>query len=306
MRAGFFDLHLVAWPMFVASSRGMWRQFTGDELGILLASYAFEVQKSRGVEPSKMVFGCSLVSSRMLKSFAEVSWPSAGTCQCSIQLLVVNGVCQLEGHVFQAEGCVFMETLTGFKWISRKAAELEAASGLIPVLLYEEALGYALCSFVRDKDGISACAVLVELATKLYSEGSNLHERLEQLRDKYGSFQTNNGYFTCDPEIQKKFFDSIRNGGNYVNELAGIKVTSVRDIAKGVDTGHPSGQCELPTSGGNVITLRLENGAVCTLRSSGTEPKLKYYMEIRDDSREGKHRELLDIVSAIASVLPGK
>lgn len=199
-----------------------------------------------------------------------------------------------------------METLTGFKWISRKAAELEASSGLHPVLLYEEALGYALCPFVRDKDGISACAVLVELAAKLYSEGSSLHERLEKLREKYGSFHTNNGYFTCDPATQKKFFDCIRNGGNYVKELGGMKVTSLRDIARGVDTGSPSGKSELPRSGGDVITLRFENGAVCTLRSSGTEPKLKYYIEVRDDSREGRHGELADLVSAIADALPRK
>ncbi|CDI77757.1 phosphoglucomutase, putative [Eimeria acervulina] len=93
---------------------GEWHQFTGDEIGIMLAAYLLEVRVKQKKEKAKMLFISSVVSSSMLKAFAE------------------------------ANGCVYRCTGTGFKWIENRAALLQQQQSLEPVLLYEEALGFGV------------------------------------------------------------------------------------------------------------------------------------------------------------------
>lgn len=208
------------------------------------------------------------------------------------------------GGSSQANKCVFEETPTGFKWMGNKAVELEESRKLKPVLVYEEALGYAVTPLVRDKDGVTAAAVIVELACHLHSQGSCLTKYLADLRSRYGHFVTNNGYLRAEPPQQKKALAWLCNGGKYHDSFGRFKVASVRDVASGKDSGASDGLCQFPKAAGEMVTLRFENGAVLNLRPSGTEPKLKWYSELGSQDPQAAVKELAELVKAVTEALP--
>lgn len=210
----------------------------------------------------------------------------------------------LRARLLQANGCAFAETPTGFKWMGNKAAELAEARNLMPVLVYEEALGYAVTPIVRDKDGVSAAAVLVELACFLHDRGSCLTSFLAELRARYGHFVTNNGYKPAQPCQQRAALAWLCNGGKYHDSFGRFKVSSVRNVALGTDSGAPDGVCSFPKAAGDMVTLRFENGAVLTLRPSGTEPKLKWYAELGSQDPETASKDLAELVKSVVDALP--
>lgn len=132
-------------------------------------------------------------------------------------------------------------------------------------------------------DGIRAAAVFGEFASWVYAHGKNVSAYLDDLYAKYGFFATNNRYFFCyEPEKLPLIFGEMRNGGKYVDTCGRFKISSIRDLTTpGYDSTQPDKKPILPVSRGTeMITFHFENGAVATLRGSGTEPKLKYYTEL--------------------------
>jgi phosphomannomutase len=158
------------------------------------------------------------------------------------------------GALAERAGVGYAETLTGFKWISRAAPDL--------VYGYEEALGYAVApDLVRDKDGISAALRIAERAAGLKAAGSSLPARLEELAAEYGRYVTDQV--------------SIR-----VEDLAVIADTMQRVRATPPETllGAPV-QVEDLLPDADVLRWRVPNARV-VVRPSGTEPKLKAYLEV--------------------------
>ncbi|KAG6910909.1 hypothetical protein DXG01_006592 [Tephrocybe rancida] len=159
---------------------------------------------------------------------------------------------------------------------------------------YEEAIGYMFGSEIRDKDGVAATMTFAEIVTALHGQGKFVSSHLRDLYARYGYFQTSNSYFICtDPPTIDRIFARIRsyysvepqNGPSYPREIAGLTVTSVVDLTTGYDsTNPPSYKPFLPLSSGHMIQFRAENQSkgtkiVLTTRTSGTEPKIKYYLE---------------------------
>jgi len=159
---------------------------------------------------------------------------------------------------------------------------------------YEEAIGFMFGSDVRDKDGVAATVHFAELVTCLNQQGKTAESYLQELYQRYGYFQTSNSYFICShPPTIDKIFARIRNYDNaaiaetphYPLEIAGLKVTRVVDLTMGYDTGNPpTYQPSLPLSLGHMVQFRAESPSgeikiVLTTRTSGTEPKIKYYLE---------------------------
>jgi len=152
------------------------------------------------------------------------------------------------------------ETLTGFKWISRVE---DLGFG------YEEALGYCVApDLVRDKDGISAGIALADLAAQLKDEGSTISARLDELAARHGVHVTDqlSLRFTDLAQIPV-LMDRFRQ--NAPESLGGSEVSEVTDLSKGTD--------KLPAT--NAIVLHTFSGARIIVRPSGTEPKLKCYLE---------------------------
>lgn len=202
------------------------------------------------------------------------------------------------------EGLYYEETLTGFKWLGNKADELQK-KGLTFIYAFEEAIGYMIGDVCLDKDGVRGAACLAELAIYLNYKGLLLSEYLKQLQEKYGYFETNNRYFFCyDPVLMEKIFAKIRNNGKYCTSVGKFPVKYIRDLTTGYDNSQPNGQAVLPTSSSShMITFTFENGCVATLRGSGTEPKLKYYVELGGSDPSKVHVELNEVVQAIIDQL---
>jgi phosphomannomutase len=184
---------------------------------------------ARGVEPDA-VFANSIVSSRLLAAMAK------------------------------GAGIRHEETLTGFKWISR-------VEGLR--YGYEEALGYCVDpGSVRDKDGVSACLLMAELAATLKAEGRGLTDLLDDLAVEHGVHATDSfSVRVADLSLIDTVMGRLRDAPP--QEVAGLAVTRADDLATGSEA--------LPPTDG--LRYFLEDDSRIIVRPSGTEPKLKVYLE---------------------------
>ena len=236
------------------------RVLTGDEIGVLLADHL--LRHRRGAVAT------TVVSSSMLAALAADA------------------------------GVPFIQTLTGFKWLSRAG---DAAS--TPLLFaYEEALGYAVApDLVRDKDGISAALLLAERTAELAVLGKTLLDRLDELACRYGLHRTSQvSIRLTNADELTTVMQRIR--AHPPSALAGLRVVAVRDLLQ-ADSGLPAS---------DVLILSLTRGRVA-LRPSGTEPKLKAYLEVvnpvvGDDvgaARSAAEVVLVALTAAVHALLAG-
>ncbi|MFD5630591.1 phospho-sugar mutase [Streptomyces sp. NPDC127072] len=166
----------------------------------------------------------------------------------------------LLGRIAEKAGLPYEETLTGFKWIAR-------VEGLR--YGYEEALGYCVDpEGVRDKDGITAALLITELASELKEEGRTLLDLLDDMAVEYGLHATDQ--LSVRVEDLSLIADAMRRlRERPPTRLAGLAITDAEDLTKGTD--------RLPPTDGLRYTL---DGARVIVRPSGTEPKLKCYLEV--------------------------
>ncbi|MFJ9628647.1 phospho-sugar mutase [Streptomyces sp. NPDC101175] len=166
----------------------------------------------------------------------------------------------LLGRIAEKAGLPYEETLTGFKWIAR-------VEGLR--YGYEEALGYCVDpDGVRDKDGITAALLITELASELKEEGRGLLDLLDDLAVTHGLHATDQ--LSVRVEDLTVIADAMRRLREQPpTELAGLVVTKAEDLTEGTE--------KLPPTDGLRYTL---DGARVIVRPSGTEPKLKCYLEV--------------------------
>lgn len=163
-------------------------------------------------------------------------------------------------------------TLTGFKWIMR------ADPGL--VFGYEEALGYAVAPYlVRDKDGITAALALARAAQREKRAGRTLLDVLDDLHRRIGVFATGQVSVRLD-DLAAVAAAMRRLRTSPPDRVAGRPVTAVRDLLTGAVDG-PDGLAGLPPA--DVLLLELDGGARVVARPSGTEPKLKIYLQAVTD-----------------------
>lgn len=234
---------------------GFWQKLTGDEVGLLLADFILQ-----GSHSSNQAVLNSTVSSQSLKYLA------------------------------QKYGIHYEEALTGFKWLGNRALDL-SKEGYDVVFAYEEALGYMCNPYILDKDGISALYDFVRVLQSISIKGSTVRKELERLASSIGHFATHNSYYVV-AEAQKvsETFRCIRQAGVPQNIGDNFQVTAWRDLTTGYDSTTPDRKPRLPVSrSSDMITVEgMLNGSEVrfTTRGSGTEPKLKVYIEARSSSRE--------------------
>jgi phosphomannomutase len=199
-----------------------------------------------------------------------------GTLACSI---VSSPALRI---VAEAHGLEFRETLTGFKWISRTPGMLFG---------FEEALGYLVNpGTVRDKDGISAAVAFLGLATASAQAGESVAGLLDRFADTFGSFGSD--------QISIRYAELSRIGEVMSGlralpptELAGARVTRIDDLADGFEALPPS----------DVLRVWLDDGTRVMIRPSGTEPKLKVYVDVQ--SADGDAAERAATVTARLAAL---
>ncbi|XP_051557899.1 phosphoglucomutase-2 isoform X3 [Myxocyprinus asiaticus] len=264
-------------------SFGQWKVFSGNELGALLGWWIFHCwkqQKGEGKASIKDVYMLSsTVSSKILRAIAV------------------------------KEGFHFEETLTGFKWMGNRAREL-MDQGKTVLFAFEEAIGYMCCPVVLDKDGVSAAAIAGEFTCYLAAKNVTLSQQLTSIYEEYGYHITKNSYFIChNQDTIKQLFERLRNYSGekcYPKECGSFAITAVRDLTTGYDSNQPDNKAVLPTSkSSHMITFTFANGGVSTMRTSGTEPKIKYYTELcaapGNSDLDQLKTELDNLVDAIVS-----
>lgn len=238
---------------------GDYRMLTGDEVGALLGWWIAERGHRDGV-PATGVYAQSIVSGTLLERIAEDA------------------------------GLGYATTLTGFKWIS-KVSDLRFG--------YEEALGYCVDpTAVKDKDGITASLLMLEMVAALKAEGRGPQDVLDDLARRFGLYATSQlSVRVSDLSLISDAMVRLRTDAPTV--LGGRAVVRMDDLEDGVD-GLP------PTDG---LRFSLPDGRVI-IRPSGTEPKLKCYLQVvvpvTGDiaaARSTAHAELETLRSGVAAVL---
>jgi phosphomannomutase len=245
------------------ASPGGYVQLTGNEVGVLLGHYVLTQGKEQGEQGPDRAVIASIVSSPLL------------------------------GVIARALGVHFDETLTGFKWIANRAIELEG-EGKRFAFGYEEALGYTVGDVVRDKDGVSAAVLMAEMAAWLRDAGRTVLDELDAIHRRYGVFVSSQVNVT-------------RAGAAGADEIRGIMsrlraekprtigdraVAVIRDYETRTETrlgeGRDGKTAPLGLPPSNVLAFELEGGSRIIARPSGTEPKIKYYFDVREAVGEGE------------------
>ncbi len=173
-------------------------------------------------------------------------------------------------------------TLTGFKYIAELMGEFDGKKKFIAA--GEESYGYMVGDFVRDKDAVSACAFFAAMAAAAKDEGSNLYQWLLQMYLESGFYKetlVNLVRTGADGEMQiKAMMEKFRN--NPPATLGGEKVTRLFDYKKSEERDLTSGATKpitLPKS--DVLQFYTDKGSKISVRPSGTEPKIKFYMSVK-------------------------
>jgi phosphomannomutase len=179
-------------------------------------------------------------------------------------------------QIARARGANYLRTPTGFKWIAARGREHAAREQLELLFGYEEALGYAFFAMADDKDGIAALYVACELLRRLWQRGESFEDRLDALARAHGAFVS-----------RQLSLPAVDAAGNE-------RVASVLDKLRALDPRQllgPDTQLEdharapAPLS---LLVFRALNGTRVCVRPSGTEPKLKFYLQAREDVAPGE------------------
>jgi phosphoglucomutase len=255
----------------VPDKKGDFVLITGNQLGCLHLDYILLTRRELGLMPKR---------------------PAA------IRSIVTTG---LQERIAQKYGAASYECLTGFKWIAEMMREFEK-KGLDYVYGTEESYGHLIEDEVRDKDGISAAALTAEMTLYWRSKGKSLLDRLDDIYLEYGYYEEKgiNKYFEgpSGMDIMRGIMEDYRK--RQPATLGGIKVASIRDVKAGktwqVGREDAAEKVSLPAS--DVIQWYLEDGTMVTVRPSGTEPKIKYYILLRTDAQAAGGRGAADGLDA--------
>jgi phosphomannomutase len=188
----------------VPGADGAWRALTGDEVGAVLCHHLLQRGERAPTDDRPPLVVTTVVSS------------------------------QLAGAIARAAGARFVETLTGFKWLSRPAMEHPEWR---QVLAYEEALGYAIGPDAKDKDGITAALAMADLVTDLAAEGRTVGDLLDDLHRAHGAHVTRNGWTTLDGPGAVEALAAV------VERLAAAPSTRSATGRSSDETGPPPTSC---------------------------------------------------------------
>jgi phosphomannomutase len=244
-----------------------WKALSGNEIGALIGEYVLRRRRDAGTLSAENFVIKTVVTSDMLLHMADA---------------------------FGVRG--MGEVLTGFKWIGSKMDEEGAENFLFG---FEEAHGYLVGDFIRDKDAGTAALILAQRAAQSKAEGRSLHQDLDALFEKYGCFTelTLSKTMTGPTGMARMSEIMQRLRAAPPKALANMEVQRVRDYQAGTDVfaNGSTSACNVPQ--GNLLVFHLAaTGFRAAVRPSGTEPKIKFYLfafappESIQDLRKTKRR----------------
>ena len=225
---------------------------TGNQMGALLTDYICLSRKELGSMPQHPALIRSIVTATLADRIAA------------------------------SYGVDTVECLTGFKWIASVMEEFLATKKHTYVFGFEESYGYTVEDAIRDKDGVSAAAMCAEMTLYWRSKGKSLLGRLEELYSQFGYYQdasiSENFPGATGGAAMKAIMAKLRSDSP--KSIGGVKVEKIRDVAESVtfDPAKPTAKTPISLPKSNVLQFFLEGGTIVSARPSGTEPKIKFYI----------------------------
>jgi phosphoglucomutase len=243
----------------IKDNHGEWVLMNGNQTAVLAFNYVIEARKAKGIaQPNDMVIK-TIVTTNMIDKIAEYS------------------------------GVKCYNVLTGFKWIAEMIREKEGMENYI--IGGEESFGLMIGDKVRDKDAVSAVALLCEMAAYEKEKGRSLFEKLLDLYVKHGFYLEDLISITkkgMDGQKQiAAMMEAFRN--NPPKMIDGAPIAEFLDYEKGIGKNLSTGeawQIKLPKS--NVLQFIFANGDKISARPSGTEPKIKFYFSVNSKLNSAK------------------
>lgn len=260
----------------VRNHDGEFQVLTGNQTGALMLDYLLSQKKENGTLPENGVVLKTIVTSEIGRTIAK------------------------------AYGLDTVDTLTGFKFIGEKIKQYEESGQYEFQFGYEESYGYLIRPFCRDKDAVQSVLFACEVAAYYKLQGKTLYDGLLEVFEKYGFFREDLVSLTLKgkdgAEQIQEMMATFRE--NPPKEVAGLTVVAVEDYKASIVTSLQDGHKEeihLPKS--NVLKYQLEDGSWFCLRPSGTEPKIKFYFGVKDNSLQNSEQKLLTIKEDIMNRL---
>ncbi|MGE7020667.1 phospho-sugar mutase [Solibacillus cecembensis] len=238
---------------------------TGNQLGALLLHYILKTKQENGTLPT---------NGAMLKTIVTSELGTAIAAHFDVE--TVN-------------------TLTGFKYIAEKIAEFEATGSHTYVFGYEESYGYLIETFARDKDAVQVALKVAEMAAYYATLGKTLLHALNDIYEQFGYYQEALISKTFEGKDGQEQMKDILNDYrmNPPKAFAGIVVARVEDYLTGMATMTDGTKESIQLPKENVLKFILEDGSWVTVRPSGTEPKCKFYVGVKQTSLESA-QQLID------------
>lgn len=258
----------------VRDAGGKFVVLNGNTIGVLLTDYILKVKSGSGKLPADSVVIKTIVTSELARAVAE----------------------------YYGVKCI--DVLTGFKFIGEKIRQYEEDGSQTFIFGFEESYGYLCGTHSRDKDAVVASMLFAEMVRYYKSLGETVLERLAGIYKLFGWYKEEN--ITVNyPGINgiaemNGIMEKLRNAS--VSEIAGREIVARRDYSSGLEFKHDGVYpIELPRT--NAVYYKLLGGAFVCIRPSGTEPKLKIYVSVRENSREAADKSAAKIGKAMVKIL---
>ena len=261
------------------SFTGEYKSFTGNMSGLLIAEYILDQKRKKNILPSNGALITTIVSSNMAIDIAK----------------------EYDVHL--------VEVLTGFKYIGEQIKLFEENNSYEYLFGYEESYGCLIGTYARDKDAISAVMALCEVACYARSQDKTLCDLMEDIYHKYGYYKEDLVSFTLKgidgSEKIKAIMEYLRK--NPIKAIGNEKVLAVRDyttdMRSDVENGNKD-KMNMPNS--NVLYYELDNNGWFCVRPSGTEPKIKIYIGIKETSLDKADKKLKELKHKIIKLIEEK
>lgn len=261
--------------VILRTDSGEFIPLTGNQIGCMLISYIIEARKLRGTLPENACVIKSIVSSPL-----------------------ADAICK-------KHGVKLMDVLTGFKFIGEKMTEFEETKEYSYIFGFEESYGYLCGNYARDKDAVSACMLIVEMAAFYAKQGKTLYDVLQGIFKEYGCFMEgvqNASFPGIDgAEKMKNLMENLRT--NVPSELGGKKVVALEDYLASKRTFTDGKEEEILLPKSNVLCFITECGDKIFVRPSGTEPKVKFYYLVSSESEKSSLDRIEDYKKAVSLLL---
>lgn len=252
----------------VKDGAGIWRTLTGNQIGVLLLHHILSHLKKDGRLPKNGAVCKSIVSTELART------------------------------VCSDYGVALLDTLTGFKFIGEKIQQFEETGEHTFLFGFEESFGFLSSTHVRDKDGVNASLLIAEAACACMHEGITLYDRLQEIFKRYGAWSEKVLSLTLPgKDGMAKIKHIMGNLHEKAPETVGEwRVLAVRDYLKGIRVaGNQVKKLDYVPS--DVLYFELTGGHWFCIRPSGTEPKIKLYVNTKASSMqeaEEMNKRLMD------------